>query len=108
MALTSAAEYDWTDAGVRAEAKRILDEWDRPSLDSPEIGDWIAQVLGYFRRCYRGPEGWNAADLTIDDRDPMTSIDTHAGVHLIRKFYPEYDPSPADFAGAYWGQKSSV
>lgn len=28
----------------------------------------------------------------------------HAGVHLIKKFYPEYKANETDFKRAYWGK----
>lgn len=98
---------------TRAEARRILDVWQPPALDSEEISDWVAQVLGYFRNCYRGvdagPYGrgeWAAESLQIEpETDPVLNADLHAGVHHIRKFYPDFVPTAADFERAYWGTK---
>ncbi|HWC39364.1 MAG TPA: hypothetical protein VG476_12580, partial [Acidimicrobiales bacterium] len=84
-------------------------EWERPAIESDEVRDWIAQVLGYFRNCYRGdgpePQCWHAANLHIVRGDDLPPVDEHAGVHLIRKYYPEYTPTADDFKSAYWGVK---
>ena len=57
------------------------------ALDSPDMQEWILQVLGYFKGCFNfHPEnesGWHAGNLTIDsDVDPLEHADFHAGVHL--------------------------
>lgn len=107
--LTSAVDggHDWLHPDTVADAKRILEAWRRPAIDNPEIQDWIAQVLGYFRHCYCGltDTRWNVSDLIIDDRNPLENIDDHAGVHLIRKFYPDFTPTAEDFQRSYWGTK---
>jgi len=110
MSLTSAKDCDYIDPSVAAQAARILAEWERPSLESVEVREWIAQVLGYFANCYRNPdrsghEQWYASHLLIARRDPIEHASDHAGVYLIRHFYPEYVPTREDFAGAYWGTK---
>jgi hypothetical protein len=112
MSLEAAVESTSLDAATRAVARTILNTWERqkPPLDSAEVREWILQVLGYFRGCFNWtPDvegGWHAANLTIDrEHDPLKHADCHAGVHLIRKYYPAYQPTAADFAGAYWGQK---
>ena len=79
-------------------------------LPLADVHEWVLQVLGYYKGCYcRGdgvqPEDWHAGNLLIDSREPMASADKHAGVHLIRRYYPEYQPTDADFAEAYWGTK---
>jgi hypothetical protein len=107
----SCAVSDQTLLGsIRQEAQAILEAWDRPSLDSPEVREWITQVLGYYRNCYRGqgaePTCWHAANLLIDpERKPMEHANDHAGVRLIRKYYPEYMPTEQDFSNAHWGSK---
>lgn len=103
-------EYGWISPETRAEARRILEAWEAPPIESEPIRDWIHQVLGYFRACYKGPDGprgpWAAEALEIDhERDPVAHADDHAGVHLIRRFYPDYVPTTADFERAYWGSK---
>lgn len=111
MPLSSAAESDWLDPKARGIAKRLLAEWRKPALDSEAVQDWIAIVLGYFKGCYvgqnsKGEPSWNASDLRIDSTvDPVLNADLHAGVHLIRKYYPEFVPTVEHFAGAYWGTK---
>ena len=85
-------------------------ECNKLALDSPEIQDWILQVLGYFRGCYNllpwEEAGWNVSALTISQLlDPMEYIGQHAGVHLIRRYYPEFAPTPEQFTSAYWGTK---
>jgi len=114
LSLSYAVTCEWLDAGIRARAKAILDHWqtnDRLCLGLPEMQDWIKQVLGYFRGCYVGQDkqgnpSWNADSLRINkDADPVLNADLHAGVHFIRKYYPEYVPTAEDFGGAYWGTK---
>jgi len=111
MSLESAAESEWLDPATRAAARKMLRDWVPPPINSPEIADWIHQVLGYFRGMYRNdnaPRGqeWNAGTMHVDpDRDPLLNADAHAGVHLIREYYPDYMPSRADFGGAYWGTR---
>ncbi len=97
---------------TKAVCRTLLNTWaaNKPALNSPAVKDWIRQCLGYFKGCYNfQPEnetGWHAGHLTIDsDLDPMEHADHHAGVHLIRRYYPEYQPCRLDFLRAYWGQK---
>ena len=114
--LSSATKEDqsWIPADIRKAAANILRGWKAPPIDSPGVKDWIHQVLGYFRDSYRGegaePLCWGAGNLRFnhkpaDDEDyPVwATVDNHAGVHLIRKYYPEYQPTDEDFANAYWG-----
>jgi hypothetical protein len=108
MSLTSAVESEWLDDGTRLAAKTLLDSWKRPAIESPEVQDWILQVLGYFRNCYKGdgpePECWHAGKLRIiNPNTEALPSEIHAGVHLIRQYYPEYQPTRADFEAAYWG-----
>lgn len=113
MCLSSAVDCDWLDDTTRSRAKSILQDWEsnKPALESPEVQDWIHQVLGYFRNCYAGPEEmgeerWYADKLTIDaGRRPMEHLNTHCGVHHIRKYYPDFVPTIKHFCQAYWGQK---
>lgn len=113
MSLTAAAEAKWLDAATRAEARRILADWQPPSPDSPEVVDWRRQVLGYFRGMYRNPNApsgqeWHAGSMIHDpDRDPIENADDHGGVNLIRHYYPDYMPTEEDFGGAYWGTRPS-
>src|SRR6202040_3483758 len=78
--LESAADASWLSDKVRTEAKALLDAYDttKPALESPEVQEWLYQLLGYFRGCYRNPNAeaakqWHASDLIIDKRDPMTT-----------------------------------
>jgi hypothetical protein len=109
VGLSSAADCTWIAEEVRQEAAALIQAWHdaRPAIDSPEIADWIAQVLGYFCHCYIPESGSrNASDLLISrDRDPLAEADRHAGVAFIRNFYPEFTPTAADFGAAYWGTK---
>jgi hypothetical protein len=113
MSLEAAVGCDWLDDATRAAVRTVLNSWQKPALDSPEVQEWILQVLGYFKGCYNFgnpdvPENWYAAKLSIrqaEDCNPMDHADQHAGVHLIRKYYPEFTPTPEHFALAYWGQK---
>lgn len=110
MSLDAAVDCAWLDDETREVARKVLADWQRPPLDSAEVQEWIAQVLGYFRNCYRAegpePECWHASNLKIiKGADPKPPVDEHAGVHLIRRYYPEYVPTEQDFARAYWGTK---
>jgi hypothetical protein len=113
MSLSCAVDCEWLDPVTREQAKVKLGLWydyGRPCLGLPEMQDWIRQILGYFRGCYRNPEAgaeqWNAGNLIIDqDRNPLDKPEDHAGVNLIRRYYPEYAPTAEEFAGAYWGKK---
>jgi hypothetical protein len=113
MCLESAATCEWLARAARGAAKRVLADWDKSKLpvNSAEVQDWIYQVLGYFRGCYKrdhitAPECWNVANLFIcQELDPMIQGNDHAGVNLIRRYYPEYVPVRSDFGNAYWGQK---
>lgn len=109
--LSYAAECDYIDPAVRARARCILKQWDAPPLETPAVQEWILQVLGYFKGCYRNtkaPEGqqWHADKLVINNAlDPVEYADAHAGVNLIRKYYTAFVPTAEHFAGAYWGTK---
>jgi hypothetical protein len=112
MSLDSALECEYLDDVTKAVVRTVLNTWEhnKPALDSPEIQEWILQVLGYFKGCYNlTPEndlGWYAVHLTIDGRlDPLAHARFHAGVHCIRKYYPDFQPTAEHFARAYWGTK---
>jgi hypothetical protein len=112
MSLDYATESPMLDADTRAAARTLLATWEvnKPPLKSAAVKNWIRQVLGYFKGCFNfQPEnesGWHAGNLTIDsDVDPLEHADCHAGVHLIRKYYPDYQPARLDFLRAYWGTK---
>jgi len=113
MSLETAVTSEWLDVGTRAAAKRLLTSWERPPLESAEVQEWIHQVLGYFKGCYCGPQDgedkWNASNVRImPGADPVLNADIHNGVHLIRKYYPEFKPTAEHFARAYWGTKPEV
>jgi hypothetical protein len=112
MSLSAAVACDWLDDATRAAARTILKTWEanKPALNNPEVQEWVRQVLGYFRGCYRNPEAgaeeWNAGKLTIDQkRNPLDKPEDHTGVNLIREFYPEFVPTAEQFGEAYWGKK---
>jgi len=111
MSLSAAAEATWLNDETRRQATSLLRNWKRPPIQSPEVQDWIRKVLGYCKGCYVGQDkqgnlSWNVSDLRIrPDIDPMLNENIHAGVHLIRKYYPDYMPTKTDFAQAYWGKK---
>jgi hypothetical protein len=117
MSLSAAVKCEYLADHIRASAKRVLDAWQKPSLNSKAVKQWIRQVLGYFRNCYKGdgnePECWNAGTLKIMPKNEanawgvypvLPSIDEHAGVHFIRQYYPEYVPTAKEFAEAKWGK----
>lgn len=103
--LSYATSAEWIAPAVRAQAARILAEWQPPALTSPEVVAWIRKVLGYFCSCYIRPYGGqNASDLLAAPRlDPLANAHTHAGVAFIRQFYPAYVPTRDDFNQARWG-----
>ena len=107
VSLTFARECEWISADTRGRAAGMLKRWhaNPPALDSEPVQRWIGQVLGYFRNCYIPSTGSrNASDLLIDSkRDSLQSADSHAGVALIRDFYPEFTPTAESFASARWG-----
>jgi len=111
MSLSGAVDCEWLDAATRAAAKAKLDSWVPLPLDAPEVQDWIRQVIGYFWGCYRNttlhePECWFVDKLYIlKSGDAARPNEEHAGVHLIRKYYPEYSPVAVHFSEAYWGKK---
>ncbi len=110
MSLEAAVDCYWLDDATKAKAAKALAKWKRLPLHAPEVKQWTLQVLGYFAHCYNDtptdPEGWSAGRLTIDHtRSPMEHPERHAGVNLIRRFYPEYTLTIDDWAGAYWGKK---
>lgn len=130
--LESTIGAEWLSDKVKGEAKALLEGWAaeettltpdqqtetlmqrgyfRLALGTPEVQEWILQVLGYYRGCYRNPnvEGlrqWYASDLIINrDRNPLEYLADHAGVRLIRQYYPNFTPTAEHFGGAYWGTK---
>lgn len=111
MSLIAAAEAPWLDPDTRREARELISKWkkQRPALSAASVQDWIRQVLGYFKNGYRNPgagsKQWDASALIFDERDPVENADDHAGVHLIRKYYPEFNPGRQDFARAHWGKR---
>ena len=114
----------WVPASVKREGRKILDAWTPLPADHPDVVEWRSQVLGYFKGCYRNPsapeaEQWHAGKMLIipapappdgvsriegPTRDPVEWADDHAGVHLIREFYPYFTPTAEDFAIAKWGK----
>jgi hypothetical protein len=105
---TAAREQgDWIELEVRQEAKKLLSDWESKNSHKKPDSTWVKKTLAYFKHCYFNPDinvnGWDALHLLIDrNKDPMQHIDTHAGVHFIRKFYPKYKPKAKDFTGT-WG-----
>jgi hypothetical protein len=113
MSLSAAAECEWLDDFTRQQAKNKLESWEAKPLTDPEVKEWVYQVLGYFKRCYRNPDHsepqcWYADKVVITDhpRDRGLGINDHAGVHLIRRYYPDYEPCEEDFYQAHWGKKN--
>jgi hypothetical protein len=112
MSLETAVSCEYLEDSTREAARRILRGWERLPIDHPDVVDWIRQVLGYFRHCYRNPdvpetEQWNAGQLLIVVDSTICNPTNHAGVHLIRKYYPIFNPSSDDWRNAYWGKKSA-
>lgn len=98
-------------SSAKGAAQGKLNSWCPLPLDSEPVQDWIAQVLGYFKGCYcgqdkQGQTSWNVSDIRITNEiDPVLNQDLHAGVHLIRKYYPEFVAEGKHFETAYWGKK---
>ena len=106
--LSYAVTQEWIDPSVRAEAQQLLDAWHDapPAVESEEVQAWIHRVLGYFKNCYVNPAtgSRHVADLLIcPDLDPMEATMRHAGVLLIRDFYPDWLPERHHFDTARWG-----
>ena len=99
MSLTAASKCGYIDPAIRAKATRLLTAYVPPDIASDEGRTWARSVLGYFRGCYRNPQKagedqWHAAHVDVDsNRDPLANADDHAGVHWIRKWYPEFRPT---------------
>ncbi len=87
-------EYILNDSKMVAKMK--LDSWNPLPLNDEKVVKWVRQVLGYFRNCYKNRD-MNEPDCW------MEWVEDHAGVRLIRKYYPEYNPSQEDFDMAKWG-----
>lgn len=110
MSLESASESEWLNEEVRNEAKRLLRTW-KPARNSSRTIDWMHQVMGYFRGMYRDPsakigEEWHVSHLlNLPSIDPVKNQNRHAGVHLIRQFYPDFKLTHKMLEGAYWGTK---
>lgn len=108
--LSFAAEHA-SDPTAKAAARAKLAQWKPLPLSDPKVQDWIHEVLGYFKGMYSGmnkamQQSWDVSDLRHRlDYDPTLNQDIHAGVHFIRKFYPDYKATPYDFQAAYWGKK---
>lgn len=103
MSLSFAARMNF------APAQHLLEEWKAPPIESEVVQQWVRQILGYFKDCYRNPiapeaRQWDADKMVISpELDPMKEVNEHAGVHHIRKFYPDFAPTPEQFAEARWG-----
>jgi hypothetical protein len=107
MSLSYAAGCEWLDSETRQAARRVLNNWQRLALDDPSIQDWICHVLGYFRGCYVRPFASRNVDQFLISKtlNPLANAHMHAGIQLIRDYYPEFHPSQEHFTGAYWGSK---
>lgn len=104
-------------AAVKRNIESLLARWEdtKPALDSADVQGWILQVLGYFKGCYRNPsvepkEQWNVSSLIMGDKQAeaagLDPVNDHAGVHLIRQYYPSFVPTPEHWTKASWGKAS--
>jgi hypothetical protein len=111
LSLSSAVNRDWLDSKTRQSAEQMLQQWEagKSLISDPDVQNWIRAVLGYFKFCYIRPYfSHNANDLLISLKlNPLANAHTHAGVHFIRAFYPEFHPSSQHFEEAYWGRYPS-
>ncbi len=99
-ALTSALVHE----SVRVEIRAMLDAYVPPPVTSPSVRRWIAEVLAYYKGCYRnaaaGDRQWYAGYMIIANArsvNPMEHVDNHAGVNFVRKYYPDWAPTKEDF-----------
>ncbi len=103
MSLEYAAELGNSDA------LRLIAEWEanKPALSTRENRLWVKQVQAHFRNCYRGEDSkreWDAGSMHIHGDGRYGSavckvshvFEDWAGVHFIRKYYPEYRPIGPD------------
>ncbi len=72
MGLASAVECEYLDDNTKAQAAKILADWQKPAIESPEVQSWVLEVLNYFNHCYRNPDKdparqWHADNCTIDN-----------------------------------------
>lgn len=110
MSLTAATESEWLTPATRAAARRKLAEWQPLPLTDPAVRKWVASVMNYFRGCFKNTslseeEAWNASKLVIDRTRPVD--DEHAGVRLIRKYYPDFKLTDVVVdETAPWGRES--
>lgn len=111
MCLSAAVDCTWLNDEAKTKAQELLSQWEPLPLNNSEVQDWILQIMGYFKNCYRGRNSdnecsWNAGDLVIrHDWNPLDWDTLHAGVHLIRKFYPGFILTAEHVKNAYWGTK---
>lgn len=122
MSLSYALECDYISDGMKRRITKMYENWhnEKPAIDTPEIKDWICNVLGYFRHCY-SPDGINRNSdsclIWIAKNEKYTygekwqhfkrDNNNHLGVMHIREFYPDYKPAASDFRNAYWGKKQN-
>lgn len=87
-----------TPPAIVAEVERILAAWrgDPPSKPDPS---WVKLTLRRFEHCYAPASNDQAAsDAEVDpSRDPLLFADFHLGVRKVRKYFPSFVPSRADF-----------
>lgn len=97
MSLPSAAQADYLDPVIRAQAQALIDAWhaNRPTLDSEQVQVWIANRQRHWASCWysatpdaygchAGSPYWKGAPRAEDAQDYAT--------YHIQKFYPEYQP----------------
>lgn len=90
--LSYAVDWNRLEDNIKQAAKQILDTWQKPDINNPDIQKWILKVMKTYKHLYRGLDGnWAWSDLLKDKQyDPVINQDSHAGVHFIRKYYPEF------------------
>lgn len=105
------SKYEWLPVSIMKQCDDLVAKWNetKPSLKDGEGLAWVHKVLGYFNHCYKGvgEHCWHADQLKVDHDDelaPMQHIDDHAGVHFIRKYYPDFTPTRDHFKYARWGK----
>jgi hypothetical protein len=107
ISLESAIENNYAGDYWQLRAKEMIAEWqdNKLPLRDERVQDWIHQVLGYFGHSYRRPDVREPQCWHVDQLTNAGEMDDHAGVHLIRQYYPSFKTTQEHFAKAYWGKK---
>ena len=116
MSLEYATSCEYLPEDVRARAQQILDEYTPPPITTPEVQEWIRDVMRHWRGCYKGEgeQPYNVDQMHIHQpargarpprvlgvggsgNDTFCSTNQHpleerADVQRIRRYYPDWVP----------------